>query len=300
METGKELAIRTSQMSVTDIRSLAEDFSRSGYFQDAKDKAQAVVKIQAGLELGFGPVYSMTKIYIVKGKVTVAAEVMGAMVKRSGRYDYRISEYTDTAVTLIFTDNGKDVFTSRFTMDDAKKADLLKPDSGWLKWPRAMLMSKALSQGARIVCPHVIAGVYTPEDMGESTNAEGEVVSVTVEETAKPTPETTKAPASPVPPSSTSGDVTRTAVKAEMGSKILPVTPEAVYTNIKKGLDDKMLTREDLPKFFADVGALGDKTSEKLKSLSQENLLKVNARVNTAIQAKKIGAEPVNEANIPF
>ena len=42
------------------------DFAKSGYFQDAKEVFQAVVKIQAGLELGFGPVYSMTKIYIKK------------------------------------------------------------------------------------------------------------------------------------------------------------------------------------------------------------------------------------------
>ncbi len=169
------------QMTVPDLRSLAGDFAKSGYFQDAKEVFQAVVKIQAGLELGFGPVYSMTKIYIVKGKVMVSAEALGAMIKRSGRYDYSVKTLMDTECILEFTDAGKVVYTSKFTMDDARRADLVKTDSGWAKWPRAMLMSKSLSQGARIVCPHVIAGVYTPADFGVETDEGGEPVKVTIE-----------------------------------------------------------------------------------------------------------------------
>jgi len=174
---------QAGQMSVSDLRLLAGDFAKSGYFADAKEVFQAVVKIQAGIELGFGPVYSMTKIYIVKGKVTVSAEALGAMVKRSGRYDYQVKTLTNTECTLEFTDRDKVVYVSKFNMDDAERADLVKQDSGWVKWPRAMLMSKALSQGARIVCPHVIAGVYTPADFGVETNERGEPIpgAITVE-----------------------------------------------------------------------------------------------------------------------
>ena len=167
-------------LSLSQMRLLATDFAKSKYFQDALAMEQAVVKIQAGAELGFPPVYSMTKIFIVQGHVSVSAEAMGAMIKRSGRYDYKPGKYTDTEVEIIFTDGGKDCFTSRFTMEDAEKAKLVKADSGWLKWPRAMLWSKALSQGARIVCPHVIAGVYTPEDFGLETNEAGEPLKVTI------------------------------------------------------------------------------------------------------------------------
>jgi hypothetical protein len=162
-------------MTVTELRSIAGDFARSGYFADAREAVQAVVKIQAGIELGFGPVYSMTKIYIVKGKVMVSAEALGALVKRSNRYDYSVKKLDDAECILVFTDTGKEVYTSKFTMEDAKRADLVKGDSGWQKWPRAMLMSKALSQGARIVCPHVISGVYTPADFGVETNSNGEI-----------------------------------------------------------------------------------------------------------------------------
>jgi hypothetical protein len=153
-------------------------FYQSGMFPDIRSAAQAEVKVMAGYELGFSPIYAMTKIYIVKGRVMVGAEALGAMVKRSGRYDYSITTLTDTECELEFTDSkqaGK-IYKSKFTMEDAKRADLVKPDSGWIKWPRALLMSKALSQGARAWCPDAISGAYTPEDFGYSTNpASGQI-----------------------------------------------------------------------------------------------------------------------------
>ncbi len=172
---------------------MAAAFHASGMFPDIRSTAQAIVKIQAGRELGFNPIYSMTKIYIVKGRVMVAAETMGAMVKRSGRYDYKVITLTDTECTLDFTENGKSVYISRFTIEDAKRADLVIPGSGWYKWPRAMLMSKALSQGARIVAPDVISGTYTPEDLGYSTNPETQTVEgIAVVEPIIPAPFTRK------------------------------------------------------------------------------------------------------------
>ena len=180
-EPGKELTVR----SFTEMQSMGVVFAKSGMFPDIKTEAQAIVKIQAGAEMGLPPFYAMTKIYIVQGRLMVGAEAMGAMVKRSKRYDYRLTTYTDQTVAIQFTDNGKDVFLSSFSIEDARKAGLVKPGSGWEKFPRAMIMSKALSQGARIVCPEVISGAYTPEDFGYAVNPETEQLEGQVEE--KPT-----------------------------------------------------------------------------------------------------------------
>jgi hypothetical protein len=175
---GTEIAITgqssLNNLTITEAINLGGILAKSGFFSDIREASQAITKIIAGKELGFGPVYSMTKIYIVKGKIAVSAETLGAMVKRSGRYDYAVKKLDDEECILFFTDNGKEAYTSKFTMGDAKRAGIISPGSGWEKWPRAMLMSKALSQGARIVCPHVIAGVYTPEDMGLEAELEGE------------------------------------------------------------------------------------------------------------------------------
>jgi hypothetical protein len=183
----QEVSIRrtaTALRPLAELQELGKIFYESGMFPDIRSAAQAIVKIQAGSELGFSPIYSMAKIYIVKGRVMVSAEALGAMVKRSGRYDYRVVNLTDTECELMFTDNDEDAYLSRFTMEDAKRADLVQPGSGWHKWPRAMLMSKALSQGARIICPHMISGAYVPEDFGFEVGENDEIEepeSVTVE-----------------------------------------------------------------------------------------------------------------------
>ena len=193
----QEITARRQETAVrplSELQELGRVFYESGMFPDIRSAAQAIVKIQAGSELGFSPIYSMAKIYIVGGRVMVGSEALGAMVKRSGRYDYRVVKLTDTECELMFTEggftlnglglkarpegftvNGQDVYLSRFTMEDARRADLVQPNSGWYKWPRAMLMSKALSQGARIVCPHMISGAYVPEDFGVEINENGEV-----------------------------------------------------------------------------------------------------------------------------
>lgn len=151
--------------SMAEITSLADAFYKSGMFKDTTSAAQAIVKIVAGKELGLGPVYSMTRINMIQGKLGLAAETMGALIKRSGKYNYSVKEHDETKCVIEFTENNKPIYVSTFTLDDAKKADLIKPGGGWMKYPRAMLFSRAISQGARIVAPDVIGGAYTDEEL---------------------------------------------------------------------------------------------------------------------------------------
>jgi hypothetical protein len=168
----EQKAIATTQLipsSLEEIRSLGEIFARSGMFSDVRDAAQAVVKILAGRELGLPPLMSMTKIYIVKGQVAISATAMAALIKQSGVYDYRIAELTNERCTIVFFERGQEVFRSTFTIEDAKRAGVLGNES-WQRYPRNMLFARALSNGARFVCPHLLAGVYVPEELAENAN----------------------------------------------------------------------------------------------------------------------------------
>ena len=152
-----------------EISNMAKAFVQSGMFTDTKQLSQAIVKIQAGRELGLPPVYSMQNINMIRNRLTTSANTMAMLVKKSGRYNYRIKEHTDKACIIIFfeTDNGKwvEVGDSTFTIEDAKRADLVKPESGWAKYPKAMLFSRAISQGARMYAPDAIGGIYTDEEI---------------------------------------------------------------------------------------------------------------------------------------
>ena len=148
--------------NATEVMALGKAFAESGMFPDIKSAAQAIVKIQAGAELGIGPFQSMSGIHIISGKPTIGAGVMASMVKASGKYNYKVTEQTEKVCSIDFYE-GKDLIgTSTFTIEDAKKAGTKNLD----KFPRNMLFARGMSNGVKWYTPDVFAGpVYVPEEM---------------------------------------------------------------------------------------------------------------------------------------
>ena len=178
-----------------DVQSTASAMAKSGYFLDSKDQAQAIVKILAGQELGFGPFASMTGVYIIQGRPSIGANLMAAAVKGSTKYNYRIVENTEKVVEIAFLehDGSKwvEIGRSRFTHEDAVKAGTKNLD----KFPRNMLFARAISNGVRWYCPDVFNGspVYTPEELGADVDQDGNVIDVViVEHEPEPSPEQPK------------------------------------------------------------------------------------------------------------
>jgi hypothetical protein len=148
--------------TATEIMSIGKAFAESGMFPDIKSAAQAIVKIQAGAELGIAPFAAMSGIHIISGKPTIGAGVMAAMVKASGKYNYRVTEQTDKVCSINFYEGAEMIGTSTFTIEDAKKAGTKNTD----KFPRNMLFARAMSNGVKWYTPDVFAGpVYVPEEM---------------------------------------------------------------------------------------------------------------------------------------
>ena len=157
-------------MNEKNLWDIAKAFAASRLFPDATDAAQAFVRIQAGRELGFGPVASMTGIQISRGRVTIAANLMAAAIKRSERYDYTVAQLDDTTARLAFfeidaTGARQPLGESAFSRDDADTAGLDKKDV-WKSYPRNMLFARALSNGFKWYTPDLTnCPVYTPEEL---------------------------------------------------------------------------------------------------------------------------------------
>ena len=164
--------------SYSDVESVAKAMVASGFFNDATKISQAIVKIMAGAEIGIGPFGSMNGIHIIQGKPAFGANVMASKVKSSGRYNYRVTEMSDTNCTIEFTEyfNGawQNSGVSSFSLADAKKAGTKNLD----KFPRNMLFARAMSNGVRWYCPDVMNGsvVYTPEELGADVDEDGNVI----------------------------------------------------------------------------------------------------------------------------
>jgi hypothetical protein len=168
----KALAVRDEQKDFGELMKVGAMIAKSGYFQDAREESQAIVKVLAGKELGIGPVTAMQGIYIVKGRVTLGANLMASLIKSSGRYNYRILELTDKVCRIQFYEDGKPVGESSFTMEDAKKAGL--GGANWTGYARNMLFARALSNGAKWYCPDAFSGTtpYTREEIEQGATVE--------------------------------------------------------------------------------------------------------------------------------
>jgi len=186
--TDKALTVR--EMSLAETMTLGETLAKSGFFTDARQAAQAVVKILAGRELGFGPIASMTGIHVIQGKIAIGANLMAASIKRDPRYDYKVVKLDDEGCALEFYANGTKAGGSTFTMQNAKetlywnsktsKMEPLASKFNWRSYPRNMCFARALSNGFRWYCPDAGGGatVYTPEELGATVDEEGEMLTV--------------------------------------------------------------------------------------------------------------------------
>lgn len=185
--------------SVDDLSRIGKMMAVSGYFQDARDAAQAAVKVQAGMEMGFGPFASMTGIYIIQGRPSIGANLMASAVKNNPKYDYRVREMSEQVCKIEFFEriDGKreSIGISEFTIAEAKKAGVKNLE----KFPRNMLFARAMSNGIRWFCPDVFAGnpTYTPEELGANVDEEGYVIEQPKVEPVKPVVEAVEAVPAP-------------------------------------------------------------------------------------------------------
>jgi hypothetical protein len=148
-------------ISTTEIMNIGKAFAESGMFPDIKSAAQAVVKIQAGAEMGIPPFAAMSGIHIIQGKPTIGAGLMAANVKASNKYDYKVIEQTEKVCSIDFYKGKEKLGNSTFTIEEAKKAGTKNLD----KFPKNMLFARAISNGVKWYTPDVFSGpVYTPEE----------------------------------------------------------------------------------------------------------------------------------------
>lgn len=162
------------------MQRMAKAMVASGFFSDTKDVAQALVKIQAGREMGLPAFASMSGIHIIQSKPVLGANLIATLVKNDPRYDYRIRTCDNNQCVLVWYESGKPVGESGFTIAEAQTAGLAGKDN-WKKYPSDMLFARAISRGARRYAPGIFGGapVYTPDEFNLDTDAEGQIINVT-------------------------------------------------------------------------------------------------------------------------
>lgn len=148
--------------SVDEAVTVAKAFAASGLFPDIKNAAQAVAKIMAGAEYGIAPASAMNSFHVVQGKIGMHYSLVGALIKRSGKYNFYVHEKTDKVCRIEFFENGASQGFETFTVEDAKR----QSTQNMQKFPATMLYARCLTNGARTYCSEIfMGGVYTPDEL---------------------------------------------------------------------------------------------------------------------------------------
>jgi len=178
------------------MREQAKVLHDSGFFPKViKGPSQALAIMLAGRELGIGPMESLRSVYVVDGQTTISSGLMAAMIWGAG-HAYNIDESTDTACQITFTRNNGQTYTHRYTIEDAKRAQLLSKRN-WQQYAKAMLFNRCISAGGRAFMPDVTRRMYTPEEMGApvTVSESGDIViDVKAREITEPEPVTNGRP----------------------------------------------------------------------------------------------------------
>lgn len=159
--------------SMRDAKVLAQHMFESRLFSAHGTPQAVLATVMAGRELGLQAMASLRAFHIIDGKPSLSADLIRALVIRSGLAEYfRCTERTDRQATFVTRRRGEPNEVSlTFTLDEARQA-WTKDDGAWLKsgWghnPKDMLVARAGAKLARLIYPDVVHGVYTPEELLE-------------------------------------------------------------------------------------------------------------------------------------
>ena len=235
------------------MREQADVLHKSGFFPKSVRSTEAALAIMlAGRELGLGPMESLRSVYIVDGQTTISSGLMAAMIWGAG-HAYNIDESTDTSCQITFTRNNGQTYTHRYTIEDAKTAQLLGKRN-WQQYAKAMLFNRCISAGARAFMPDVARRMYTPEEMGApvTVSESGDIVIDVEAREIKDEPILTEGPKGEAVATTTNGRPT-------LGPR--PWRPEELRAALTYNVGQKTLTGAPTQ---AQIGLLANKLEEVL------------------------------------
>lgn len=122
--------------------------------------------------LNLNPVQAlMGGMYYVKGKVEMSSRMMAALIRSKKHSITRDSKSNDKVCILHGkrADN-KDCWTESFSIEEARKAGLIRAHTPWITYPKDMLYARALSRLARQLFPDIIGNCYVQGEIGDDPN----------------------------------------------------------------------------------------------------------------------------------
>lgn len=138
------------------------------HFQGEPQKIMAA--IMRGMEVGLAPMQALAHIAVINGRATVWGDALPALVQRAGHsVDVRLEGEGDNlaaVATLTRGDTGKAI-ERRFSMADAKRANLASKPGPWQQYPTRMLSHRARAWAIRDGAADALMGLDVAEEVSD-------------------------------------------------------------------------------------------------------------------------------------
>lgn len=137
---------------------------------------QAMMIMAKGHELGMPITSAFEYIHVIQGRPTLSPRGALALVLASGLLeDMQIDDQRDRC-TVTMKRRGVPAYRLTWTIDDAKRAGVVKPDSGWQGYQANMLRWRALGFVIDVLFSDVTGGLKRADEFGAAVDADGAII----------------------------------------------------------------------------------------------------------------------------
>ena len=172
-----------TEMTLSEQKDLAVLLAKSNLLPPSyvQQPANVLVAIEYAKALNIAPMHAINSINVIKGKPTLSAGLMSALVRKHGcklRVTVEGSGAQAKATAVLIRPDDDFEFKCVWDMSRAQRAGVAG-GTNWQKYPEAMLKARAISEVCREGAEDFLQGFsYTPDEIGGDT---AQVQSVTVE-----------------------------------------------------------------------------------------------------------------------
>jgi hypothetical protein len=199
----RALTVQQQQLSLSTwqvIQAIAPTMHEARLFGVSSPQQAAAIMIK-GAELGLSLSASFEFVQVVQGKPTLSPRGALALILNSGLLDGLNIQDKSDACTVTMKRKGGLEYTLTYSMDDARKAGLIKPGSAWESYGPNMMRWRAIGFTADVLFSDVCGGMKRADEFGAAIDTQGNVIegewtaAPAVSQSAQPAP--AAAPAAP-------------------------------------------------------------------------------------------------------
>jgi len=127
----------------------------------------AALRLYFAEQLGLTPM-AASELSVIKGRLFMQAKLLRAMAATRGYRVGRTDDSNDVRCTAILYDtDGDEVGRYTFTLEDAKRAGLIRQGSAWQTHPARMLWARASKYVLDDYAPEVTLGISTFDELAD-------------------------------------------------------------------------------------------------------------------------------------